>query len=705
MKRFILLALGIFCLSNVLMAKDPIKIGIIGLDTSHSTAFTQLLNSDEDNPYVRDFEIVAAYPYGSKTIESSYKRIPGYIEEVKKYGVTITNSIAEMLDMVDCVLLETNDGRLHIEQAVEVFKSGKLCYVDKPAGATLGQTIALYKLAEHYGIPIFSSSALRFSPENVKLRNGEYGKILGADCYSPHHPEPTHPDFGFYGIHGVETLYTLMGVGCEKVSRIHSDYGDIVSGVWKDGRLGTFRAVSKGPNIYGGTAITETGTIQAGGYAGYMVLLEQVLNYFKTGVVPIDPKETIELFAFMKASNMSLERGGQEVTLKEAYKAAEMEADSLVREYVDINLCVIDPGHFHANLLQKHPLEGVNSEVRVYAPKGSELNQYLKGVDKSMWTEKVYASKDFLSLLPESKLGDVAMIAGKSSSKTKYIHTCVEKGYNVLADKPMAIDKSGYELLCDAYREADEKGLVVYDLMTERYDTLNILVRNLLSNKSIFGELDCSDGPAVSITSTHHFYKEVSGKPLRRPSWYYDIDEQGEGIADVTTHYVDLVFWQCFPDQCINLSDVSVDAASHFPTRISRSQFKTSTGSSLKTAYVDVLANGSIDFRVKGVPVNLNIIWAWDGEPDTFEAVYKGTNATIKVIQNSTTGYVKELYVNDVKMDVPVDERLGHEDHFALVAGKFLNIVRGKDKMPIWEPVNTLTKYYITTEAVEMAAE
>lgn len=334
MKRIIASAITALMFSFVLNAQeDVIKIGIIGLDTSHSTAFTQLLNSDEDNPYVKKFEIVAAYPYGSQTIESSYKRIPGYIEEVKKYGVVITESIAQMLDMVDCVLLETNDGRLHLEQAIEVFKSGKLCYVDKPAGATLGETIALYHAAAEYGIPIFSSSALRYSPENVKIRNGEYGTVLGADCYSPHHPEPTHPDFGFYGIHGVETLYTIMGCGCESVSRVHSEYGDIVSGVWKDGRLGTFRAVSKGPNIYGGTVITENGTIQAGGYAGYMVLLERILDYFQSGVAPISPEETIEIFAFMKASNMSLEKGGKQVTLEQAYKMGEKDAKKLLKKY------------------------------------------------------------------------------------------------------------------------------------------------------------------------------------------------------------------------------------------------------------------------------------------------------------------------------------------------------------------------------------
>lgn len=251
MKNILFILLTFLSVSFRLYAQDVIKIGIIGLDTSHSTAFTELLNGDSDDKFVKEFEVVAAYPYGSKTIQSSYERIPGYIEEVKKHGVEITSSIAELLDKVDCVMLETNDGRIHLEQAMEVFKSGKICYIDKPIGATLGQAIAIYEMAEKYNVPIFSSSALRYSPQNQKLRNGEFGKILGADCYSPHKVEPTHPDFGFYGIHGVETLYTLMGTGCESVNRMSSQDADVVVGRWKDGRIGTFRGIKEGPAIYG----------------------------------------------------------------------------------------------------------------------------------------------------------------------------------------------------------------------------------------------------------------------------------------------------------------------------------------------------------------------------------------------------------------------------------------------------------------------
>ena len=333
MKNILFILLTFLSVSFRLYAQDVIKIGIIGLDTSHSTAFTELLNGDSDDKFVKEFEVVAAYPYGSKTIQSSYERIPGYIEEVKKHGVEITSSIAELLDKVDCVMLETNDGRIHLEQAMEVFKSGKICYIDKPIGATLGQAIAIYEMAEKYNVPIFSSSALRYSPQNQKLRNGEFGKILGADCYSPHKVEPTHPDFGFYGIHGVETLYTLMGTGCESVNRMSSQDADVVVGRWKDGRIGTFRGIKEGPAIYGGTAYTPKGAIAAGGDEGYKVLLDQILTFFKTGVAPISKEETIEIFTFMKASNMSKEQNGKIVTMEEAYRKGLKDAQKLIKTY------------------------------------------------------------------------------------------------------------------------------------------------------------------------------------------------------------------------------------------------------------------------------------------------------------------------------------------------------------------------------------
>lgn len=319
----------ILSLAAQIMTAQVIKIGIIGLDTSHSTAFTRLINSHEIGN--GEFEVVAAYPYGSRTIESAYSRIPKYTEEVKGYGVTVVSSIPELLDMVDCVFLETNDGHMHLEQAAEVFKAGKKIYIDKPVGATLAQAIAIYNLAEKYGITTFSSSAVRFTELNKEIREGKYGEILGADCYSPHHPEASHPDFGYYGLHGVEELYTVMGTGCEAVSRVHSASGDVVTGIWNDGRIGTFRAIVEGPGVYGGKAITKKGVIQTGGYTGYQPLLAEILDFFRSGVSPVDKEETLEIFTFMEASNLSLQKGGKMVSLKEVREKAEKEAGKLLK--------------------------------------------------------------------------------------------------------------------------------------------------------------------------------------------------------------------------------------------------------------------------------------------------------------------------------------------------------------------------------------
>ena len=331
--RKLFLFIAIMFLSLGLNAQDIMKIGIIGLDTSHSTAFTELINSGKEKAFSDNFRVVAAYPYGSKTIKSSYERIPKYTAEVEANGVEIVSSIEELLKKADCVLLETNDGRLHLEQALEVFRAGKICYIDKPVAATLGEAIAIYSLAEKYNIPIFSSSALRFTEQNQKLGSGALGQVIGADCYSPHSIEPTHPDFGFYGIHGVETLFTVMGTGCVSVNRISSEKGDVVVGTWYDGRIGSFRGIQRAPAVYGGTAFTEKGSVAVGGYTGYKVLLEKILDFFKTRKAPVSKEETLEIFTFMKASNMSKARNGGIVTMDEAYKQGEKDAKKLLKKY------------------------------------------------------------------------------------------------------------------------------------------------------------------------------------------------------------------------------------------------------------------------------------------------------------------------------------------------------------------------------------
>jgi predicted dehydrogenase len=228
------------------------KIGIIGLDTSHSTAFIKILNDPDASPEFGGYKVVAAYPKGSNDIKSSVVRIPGYTDKVKKLGVEIVNSIEELLPKVDVVLLETNDGRLHLEQALRVLKAGKRMFIDKPIAASLTDAIAIFEAAKHYNVPVFSSSSLRFEQVTQEIAGGKIGKVLGADTYSPATIEKTHPDLFWYGMHGVESLFTLMGSGCKSVSRIYTENTDIVVGLWKDNRIGTFRGTRSGIYDIGG---------------------------------------------------------------------------------------------------------------------------------------------------------------------------------------------------------------------------------------------------------------------------------------------------------------------------------------------------------------------------------------------------------------------------------------------------------------------
>ncbi|GAB3701753.1 Gfo/Idh/MocA family oxidoreductase [Spirosoma flavus] len=289
------------------------RVGIIGLDTSHSTAFTKVLNAADASPDYAGYKIVAAYPYGSRDIESSTKRIPGYIEEVKKLNVEIVDSIDDLLKKVDVVLLETNDGRLHKEQAIQVLKAGKRVFIDKPIAASLSDVVAIFDASKQYKMPLFSASSLRY----IKgIESIDKSQVVGADTFSPAVLEKTHPDLFWYGIHGVETLYTVMGTGCRNVVRVNTDGTDVVIGTWDDGRVGTFRGTRTGKHDYGGTVYTQNGNVKLGPYAGYEPLLKEIIKYFETGNVPVKPEETIEIFAFMEAADESKRRGGVAVSLE-----------------------------------------------------------------------------------------------------------------------------------------------------------------------------------------------------------------------------------------------------------------------------------------------------------------------------------------------------------------------------------------------------
>jgi predicted dehydrogenase len=303
-------------------AAEPIRIGIIGLDTSHAPAFTKVFNDPKAQPDVAGFRVVAAYPKGSPDIESSVRRVPQYTADVQKLGVEIVDSIDELLKRVDCVLLETNDGRPHAEQVLPVLKAGKPVFIDKPVAGSLVDVVRIFDAAEHFKVPVFSSSSLRYTPGAQAIRGGKLGRVLKANAYSPCELEPHHPDLFWYGIHGVEALYTVMGTGCQTVVRTHAKDEDVVVGTWAGGRVGTFRGLRTKGAGYGGTAVGEKATEQIGGSAGYRPLVVQIGQFFRTRQPPVDPRETLELYAFMEAADESKRRGGTPVPLAEVLEKA-----------------------------------------------------------------------------------------------------------------------------------------------------------------------------------------------------------------------------------------------------------------------------------------------------------------------------------------------------------------------------------------------
>lgn len=310
------------------------RIGIIGLDTSHSVEFTKDLNGANPSAAFDGYKVVAAYPKGSLDIASSVKRIPGYTEEVKKLGVEIVDSIDDLLTKCDVVMLETNDGRRHLEQAVPVLKAGKTLFIDKPIAASLTDAIAIFEIADHYKVPVFSSSSLRFMSSAQDVVNGSIGKVLGADAYSPCALEKTHPDFFWYGIHGVETLYTVMGTGCKEVVRVHTEGTDVAVGTWSDGRIGTFRGTRTGKHLYGGTVYGEKGNATLGPFEGYKGLLAQVIKFFQTGIPPVKPEDTIEICAFMEAADVSKRKKGASASMDKVMEEARKHAEKKLRQVI-----------------------------------------------------------------------------------------------------------------------------------------------------------------------------------------------------------------------------------------------------------------------------------------------------------------------------------------------------------------------------------
>ena len=425
-----------------------------------------------------------------------------------------------------------------------------------------------------------------------------------------------------------------------------------------------------------------------------------------------------------------------------------------------VALMTLDPGHFHAALVQKDMYPNVNPEVWIYAPEGPELSGHLarirgyneRGTDPTAWILRVYTGPDYLNRMLAERPGNVVVISGNNALKTEYIYSTVAAGLNVLADKPMAIDPEGFELLRKSFEGAAGRGVLLYDIMTERYEITSILQKELSLIPEVFGQLltGSADEPAVVKESVHHFFKNVSGSPLVRPAWFFDVRQQGEGIVDVTTHLVDLIQWACFPEQIINYeNEVDIVSARRWATVLTPEQFGRVTG---LTSYPDYLAedigadsllrvysNGEINYRLRGVHARVAVTWEYqapEGGGDTHYSIMRGSLANLIIRQGEEQGFVPTLYVEPSgaggaqledalgkaleklseaypglgyegistgwKLLIPQSYMVGHEAHFAQVTERFLRYLE-QGKLPDWEVPNMLAKYYTTTQAYALS--
>ncbi|MDQ6813800.1 MAG: Gfo/Idh/MocA family oxidoreductase [Bacteroidota bacterium] len=418
----------------------------------------------------------------------------------------------------------------------------------------------------------------------------------------------------------------------------------------------------------------------------------------------------------------------------------------------------LDPGHFHAALVQKEMYPGIDPEVNVYAPAGNELDAHLalikqyneRAENPTKWIEKVYTGNDYLEKMLSEKKGNVVVLAGNNRQKTEYINKAIDAGLNVLGDKPMAINFTNFKLLENAFAKAAQKNLLLYDIMTERSEITNILQKELANMPAVFGELKTGteSDPAVLIESVHFFYKSVSGKTLIRPSWFFDPAQQGDAIADVGTHLIDLVQWECFPNQTIDYKkDISITSSRIWPQPITLSQFKLVTNTTGFPSYLTGLVkndtvlqthgNGEINYTLKNIHVKTIARWEYQAPAggDTHYSLLKGTKANLEIKQGKEEGYQPTLYViptantsnfkqllqdaiakintaypgisteqttNGWKVVIPQSYKIGHEAHFGQVMTRYLQYLKEK-KLPSWEVPNMLAKYYTATKALEMA--
>lgn len=299
---------------------EPIRVGIIGYDTSHSPAFAAVLNDTEHPFHVPGARVVAGYPSYSDDVEFSRSRIEGFRQQMAELGVAEVDSISAILDQVDAVLLESVDGRRHLPEIEPVLRAGKPVFVDKPFAASYADALAIARLVNETGGRVFSSSSLRYDANlTAILQEPALGQIHGCDAFSPATLEPTNPGLFWYGIHGVEILYTFLGAGCVAVRCLTTPDADLVLAEWGDGRLGSVRGTRQGAHDYGATVFASE--VRHATYSHeipiYAQLLRQVVPFFQGEPAPVSLQETLEIMAFMEAALVSSREGGQRVALTE----------------------------------------------------------------------------------------------------------------------------------------------------------------------------------------------------------------------------------------------------------------------------------------------------------------------------------------------------------------------------------------------------
>jgi len=431
-------------------------------------------------------------------------------------------------------------------------------------------------------------------------------------------------------------------------------------------------------------------------------------------------------------------------------------------EYVPkpVQLVTLDPGHFHAALVQKTGYPEVDSTVYVYAPEGGDLTLHLDRVkafnarpeSPTNWNEQLYTGADFFEKMIAEKKGNVVVLSGNNKKKTEYILTSLKNQFNVLADKPMVIDSKGFQELKEAFEVAAANKLLLYDIMTERFEITTMLQRDLSMLPEVFGTLEKGtlQKPAITKESIHHFYKYVSGNVLTRPAWFLDASQQGEGIVDVMTHLVDLVQWECFPEQVIDTTEIKVNKAKRWATDMTLSQFKAITKLEAFPDYLKknvtadtllkIYSNGEINYQVKGVHAKTSVIWKYqapEGTGDTHYSIMRGSKTNLVIRQDKDQQYKPTLYIEPVgkakdanfektlseqmktiaakypgveikrakggwEVIVPEKYKEGHEAHFGRVTEKFLEYLKNGN-MPSWEVPNMIAKYYTTTQGLEVS--